>query len=133
MLEIPTKIRWRKQYTRSLHWVVPEKNQTGGGVWIWIWGYGISRGIKEIACGISRGDQEKIMWNFQGSWFLVLEFPRDGMHFFTISRGKLNKRKILGGLSNQYVVKFPVCFFSGIAHCIWSFIGTFIIICKIQP
>ena len=23
-------------------------------------------GIKEIACGISKGDQEKIMWNFQG-------------------------------------------------------------------
>ena len=88
-----------------------KKPNRGGGVWIWIWGYGISRGIEEIACGISRGDQEKIMWNFQGSWFLVLEFPRDGMHFFTISRGKLNKRKILGGLSNQYVAKFPVCFF----------------------
>ena len=25
--------------------------------------------IEEMASGISRGDQEKIMWNFQGSWF----------------------------------------------------------------
>ena len=129
--EIPIQIKWKKKYTPSLHWVIPEKKNRRGG--IEDVRYGISRGIKEIACGISRGDQEKIMWNFQGSWFLVLEFPRDGMHFFTISRGKLNKRKILGGLSNQYVVKFPVCFFSGIAHCIWSFKGTFIIICKIQP
>ena len=38
-------------------------------------------------CGISRGDVEKIIWNFQGSWFLVLEFPRDVTQFFTISRG----------------------------------------------
>ena len=28
-------------------------------------GYGIFRGIKEIACGISRG-QLKMTWNFQG-------------------------------------------------------------------
>ena len=32
---------------------------------------------KEIACGIFRDDQEKIMWSFQGSWFLILEFPRE--------------------------------------------------------
>ena len=51
-------------------------------------GYGISRGIKEIACGIFRGDQEKIMWNFQGFWFLVLEFTRrDVTQVCTISRG----------------------------------------------
>ena len=25
--------------------------------------------------GISRGDQEKIVWNFHGSWFSVLQFP----------------------------------------------------------
>ena len=38
------------------------------------WGFGIARNIEEIASGISkhgisRDDQEKIMWNFQGSWF----------------------------------------------------------------
>ena len=27
------------------------------------------------------GDQEKIIWNFQESWFLALEFPRDLTHF----------------------------------------------------
>ena len=43
-------------------------------------GYGIFRGIGEIASGFSKRliknnvefsgcDQEKIMWNFQGSWF----------------------------------------------------------------
>ena len=36
------------------------KNQDGGGGG----GGGISRGIKEIASGISKVDQEKIMWNF---------------------------------------------------------------------
>ena len=37
--------------------------------------------------GISNGDQEKIVWNFQGSWFLALEFPRDLTQFCGISRG----------------------------------------------
>ena len=38
--------------------------------------------------GISRGDdQEKIMWNFQGSWFLALQFLRDVTQFCRISRG----------------------------------------------
>ena len=36
---------------------------------------------------VSSSDQEKIMWNFQGSWFLVLEFPRDVTQFCTISIG----------------------------------------------
>ena len=33
------------------------------------------------------GDQEKIMWNFQGSSFLALEFPRDLMQLCGISGG----------------------------------------------
>ena len=49
MDEISTKIKWKKKKP-LLHWAIPEKNKTGG------WGYGISRGIKEIAS----------MWNFQG-------------------------------------------------------------------
>ena len=32
-------------------------------------GNGISRGTKEIAKEISKGDQEKQMWNFQVSWW----------------------------------------------------------------
>ena len=56
----------KKKYIPSSHWAIPEKIQT--------------RDIKEIACKISRGDQEKIIWNFQGSWFLVLEFPREMQH-----------------------------------------------------
>ena len=44
-------------------------------------------GVKEIACGISRGDQEKNMRNFQRFWFLALEIPRDVIQFCVISRG----------------------------------------------
>ena len=77
------------------------KNPKQGG-----WGYGISWGIKEIACGISRGDQEKIMRNFHGSLFLALEFLRDlgstivlnfqrlSYALSGISRDKVNEWKI---------------------------------------
>ena len=68
---------------QSLHWSIPEKNQTrqGGG------GEGVQDMDFPGGCGISRGDQEKVIWNFQESWFLVLEFPRDVTQFFTISSG----------------------------------------------
>ena len=65
MDEIPTK-KMKKKYTPSLHWATPEKIQTGKRRRVDDMGYGISRGIKEIACGISRADQGNIMWNFQG-------------------------------------------------------------------
>ena len=26
-------------------------------------------GVEELTSGFSEGDQEKIMWNFQGSWY----------------------------------------------------------------
>ena len=78
------------------------------------WGYEISRGIKKIVCGIS-GGQEEIMWNFQGSLFVVLEFPRDRTQFFGISRGlalfcleflgvKLKKWKIPGWGNSPMVI-----------------------------
>ena len=43
-----------------MYWAIQEKTQTGGGEegggrGEGGWGYGISRGIKEVACGISRG------------------------------------------------------------------------------
>ena len=36
--------------TTSPEWAIPKQKPNRGG-----WGYGISRGIKEIACGISKG------------------------------------------------------------------------------
>ena len=36
---------------------------------------------------ISRGDQEKIMWIFQGSQFQVLKFPRSVTQFCGVSQG----------------------------------------------
>ena len=32
--------------------------------------------------------EEKLMWNFHGSWFLILEFPRGVTQFCWISRGE---------------------------------------------
>ena len=65
----------------------PPKNKQGGSR-----GYGISRGIKEIACRISsKGDQGKIRKNnveFPGSWFLALEFSRDMTKFCGISKSE---------------------------------------------
>ena len=62
-----------------------------------IWSF---RGIKEIECGNFQGlfknevefpgDQEKIMWNFQGSLFLALEFPRNLTQFCGICIGWLS-------------------------------------------
>ena len=40
--------------------------------------------------GISRGVQEKLMWNFHGSWFLTLEFPRGVTQTCKISSGKIS-------------------------------------------
>ena len=35
------------------------------------------------------GDQEKIMWNFQGGpWFKTLKFPRGVTQFCGVSRGE---------------------------------------------
>ena len=58
-----------------------KKSKQGG------WGYGISRGIKEIACGSSRG-QLKTKWNFQG-WPRKnnVEFPGVSVFGLGISKG----------------------------------------------
>ena len=56
--------------SNCVQWAIAEKNQTGVYVCVCVcvWGggggYGISRGIKEIECGISRG-YIKTKWNFQ--------------------------------------------------------------------
>ena len=104
-----------KKYTPSLHWAIPEikpnrGGRVGGGVEDMKFP-GVSK--KEIACGISRIDQEKIMWkpgvfghgisigcnailhNFQG-WSFDLS---------RISRGKVNKqKKIPWVFSKKYVL-----------------------------
>ena len=98
----------------------------GGG------GYGISRGIREIAKGISKGNQEKIMWNFKGFWWLGLGIPKEsnailwnfqGWSFVLsgISRGKVKKLKNSRGSSKKYVCSQPpAVFFSGIAQSMIS-------------
>ena len=62
----------------------PRKNTNWGVVRTWkfhgygresIWKFQGSIKIKKEV-KVSRGDQEKIMWNFHGSWFLAMELPR---------------------------------------------------------
>ena len=69
--------------SKEVYSVNPGKNPNGG------LGHGISRGIekrvskwkfhgsikKEIKFP-SRASQEKIIWNFHGSWFLAFQLPR---------------------------------------------------------
>ena len=85
----------KKKNMFSLHWSIPEKTKQVKGEGLGMWNF---PGV----CGVSKGYQEKIMWNFQGSWLLVLEFPRGcnaGLHNFQgwsfdlsgISRVKVNK------------------------------------------
>ena len=60
------------------------------------WGHGISRGIEEHIeiAGITQKrvpfspNQKTIMWNFHGSWFLLLEFSRVLVQFCEISWGE---------------------------------------------
>ena len=58
------------------------------------------------------------MWNFQGSWFLALEFTRDLTQFYGIPIGKLKILKTPGG--SKKACPQPlfalVCFFSGIVQ-----------------
>ena len=67
-------------------------NRGGGGLRIWNF-QGYQRNsicnFQELIKNrgeISTDDQEKIMWNFQGSCFLALKFPRDVTQFCGISR-----------------------------------------------
>ena len=82
--------------------------------------YGISRGIREIAKEISKGNQEKIMWNFKELWWLGLAIPKEsnailwdfqGWSFVLsgISRGKVKKLKNSRGFSKKYVLN-PLLF-----------------------
>ena len=73
--------------------------------------------IRKTNC---QGDQEKIMWDFQGFLFLALEFPSKGSkHNFVeyqglscvlsgISRGKVKNKKFQGGFQEKYILN-PSC------------------------
>ena len=74
------------------------------------------------------GFKEKLMWNFLGSWFLTLEFPRGGTQlfcrisdfqgqkvvFFRISEGKVTNLKIPGGFQKS-ISTTPTCL-----HFFWN-------------
>ena len=56
--------------------------------------YGNSRGQLQLKkSGVSRGVvssvQEKLIWNFHRSKFLILEFPRDITQYSRISRSEI--------------------------------------------
>ena len=91
------------------NWVIPEKNikktegdmggSGGGSVGRWsfqgcwrtsMWSFQgqwlIEKG-SESNCK-SRGDHDKIMWNFRGFWVLILEFPKGVIQLCGIFRGE---------------------------------------------
>ena len=79
-----------------------------------IWSF---RSIKETVCGNFQGlfknevefpgDQEKIMWNFQGSLFLALEFPRNLTQFCGICIAWLSFfcLEFLGGVKQKIKIQ----------------------------
>ena len=75
-----------------LHWAIPEKIETGR---LRIWNFhGYQRNSMSSFQGLTKNEleyprvtKEKIMWNFQVSLFLVLEFPRDLTQFCGIAKG----------------------------------------------
>ena len=74
--------------------LLQKKSKHGSGDWA----HGISRGIEGRAdknsrsqflkSWISGGFKGKLMWNFHGSWFLTLEYPKGVTQFYGISRGE---------------------------------------------
>ena len=86
------------------------------------WGYGISRGIKEIACGICKGSLKIKEWNFQGFALAISKRSNtilwniQGLSFFRsgISRDKVKNEKFQR--SFQTII-------SSIPH-VWIFSGT---------
>ena len=120
----------KKKYILSLHWSIPEKNQTGegGGVedmefprGMWYF-QGWPRkncmefpGVFIFGLGISKGCNT-ILHNFQGWCFDLSGIPR----------GKVNKWKIVGSFQKTMSGTPMFGFFSGVAHCIWRFEGYFL-------
>ena len=65
----------KKKNTHSLYIGLFQKKKQIEGKGLRVWNF---LGV----CGISRSDQEKIMWIFEGYWFLVWEFPSDVKYNF---------------------------------------------------
>ena len=77
----------------DLHQIGYSRKNPHGGLRTWnFWGSLRKNveipGVDQKRSGNSRGIQEKLMWNFHGSWFLTLEFPRAATQICRISRGK---------------------------------------------
>ena len=72
-------------------------------------------GIDEKRSGISRGDQEKIMWNFQWGSFVLF---RSG-----ISKVTSKPRNLLGFFPKSMSSTIPAWIFFGILYC--NLLGTF--------
>ena len=109
-------------------WATPEKKQTvGAGIWNFL-GYQ-KRSIWYFQDLIKNKLEfpkvtKKIVWNFQGTWFLALIFSRDLTQFCRISRGEALFYLEFPGVENEifhrrfskkYALNPPV-FFSGIAQ-----------------
>ena len=78
----------------TCHWAVPGNIQTGGaGVGDMEFPGVLKKshvefpGVDYKQSRISKGHQEKIMWSFQGSLLLDVEFLRDQTQFCGIFRG----------------------------------------------
>ena len=109
-------------------WATPEKKQTvGAGIWNFL-GYQ-KRSIWNFQDLIKNKLEfpkvtKKIVWNFQGTWFLALIFSRDLTQFCRIFRGEALFYLEFPGVKNEifhrrfskkYALNPPV-FFSGIAQ-----------------
>ena len=64
-----------------------QKQKTvGEGIWNFLGYQKRSMWKFQELTGVSKGDKEKIVWKFQGTWFLTLEFSRDLTQLCKISR-----------------------------------------------
>ena len=73
-------------------------------------------GVNQKRSEISSGVQEKIMWNFHGSWFLILEFPKSATQFCRTSKGEVLRVEGRGQKSISSVPPLLFGIYSGTAH-----------------
>ena len=116
-------------YKKGMYWAIPEKKTGGGGregkLRIWnfqryqrksMWNFQVL--IKnEVESNFLEWPTRKV-WNFQGSWFLALEFPRNLTLFYGISRAGalfsldlLVIKKKIQGFFNKVCPQPPFWFF----------------------
>ena len=73
-------------------------------------------GVNQKRSEISSGVQKEIMWNFHGSWFLILEFPKSATQFCRTSKGEV--LRVEGRGAEKYILSPLLLFgiYSGAAH-----------------